>query len=570
MKVARTARGGVQSLQRQCRATNAPIFRVNHYLEAHYCRPSRGAPSGWQRSSLAWRWCHSTPISTTTATTNTNTVSMTTSSSITRTSPWKVQGEPDKSMELLNIAAAEGRRALELAKQQRPSNDNDSYQATVVSKALDAAEELLLATQQTDSLSLIVANHHAHPLEEPPVLLQVTILHRAFLTLTQWCLVLATSTRSPQQHAHAHSKSSSSSSFLLLLDNPLLEVALKLTARAQELSLPFHLPLYQRLVTTLAEHSLDPIPNILKLAHWAGASFDRLPATFFSGALVQLTQRQRLVDVVHLLQAMNTVHHMEYVEEETTREILVLLKPHFNKVWMNSNSAAPHPESSSSPMISTVEQDAVQVVLLLESSIWNLLNYGDDNDDGTGMLEDATLKEAVGAIIRAEEEARQDAAHRQTLQDLLVEDSFSDDDDEDDDHDLDDDELLNFQDYSPNDSQGRAFKDWMQAMANGGGELPRNMHIKIHRSGEETIMQVMGTLPEDEEDDSDEGGHPHEREMASLIYTRAHGYRDFPDVAAQVYEANGGLKLLYSREFERHVVEQLDPGSDDDDDYDDI
>jgi hypothetical protein len=246
-------------------------------------------------------------------------------------------------------------------------------------------------------------------------------------------------------------------------------------------------------------------------------------------------------------------------------------------------------------MISTVEQDAVQVVLLLESSIWNLLKNGNrsvanrsvanrsavnrsgriDNGDDTGVLEEATLKEAVGAIIRTEEEARQDAAHRQTLQDLLVEGQFSDDDeneddddDDDDDDDLDDDEFLDFQDYAPNDSQGRAFKDWMQAMANGRGELPRNMHIKIHRSGEETIMQLTGTLPEDEEDDSDEGGHHHEREMASLIYTRAHGYRDFPDVAAQVYEANGGLELLYSREFERHVIEQLDPGSDDD--YDDI
>lgn len=520
------------------------MFRTNH-LEAHYFRSSWDAPSGWQRSFLACRWCHSTTISTITA----PMASATTRS----TSPWKLEGEPDKSMELLDIAAAEGRRALELVKQQpSPQSYDDSYQATVLSKALRASEELLLATQQIDSLSPIVANHHKHPPEEPPVLLQITILHRAFLTLTQWCLVL--STGRPQQHAH-----SKASSLLLLLDNPLLEVALKLTARAQELSLPFHLPLYQRLVTTLAEHSLDPIPNILKLAHWAGASFEFLPATFFSGALVQLTQRQRLVDVVHLLQAMNTVHYMKHVEEETTKEILVLLKPHFNNVW---NYSAPNPESP--PMISTLEQDAVQVVLLLESSIWNLLNHGDTDDD-TDMLEDTTLKEAVGAIIRAEEEARQDVAHRQTLQDLLVEDQFSDDDeDDDDDDDLDDDEFLDFQDYTPEASQGRAFKDWMQAMANGGGELPRNMHIKIHRSGKETIMQVTGTLPEDEEDDSDEGGHPHEREMASLIYTRAHGYLDFPDVASQVYEANGGLELLYSREFERHVIEQLDPEPDDD------
>jgi hypothetical protein len=278
--------------------------------------------------------------------------------------------------------------------------------------------------------------------------------------------------------------------------------------------------------------------------------------------LVQLTQRQRLVDVVHLIQAMTTVHHMEHVEEETTKEILILLKPHFTKVW----NAAPHPEAS---IISTIEQDAVQVMLMLESSIWNLLNHGGNgNGNDTGMLEDPTLKEAVGAIIRDEEEARQDAAHRQTLQDLLVEDPFSDDEDDDDDDDLDDDDFLNFQDYTPKDSQGRAFKDWMQAMANRGGELPRNVHIKIHNSGEETIMELTGSLPEDEEDDSDEEEHPHEREMASLIYTRAHGYRDFPDVAAQVYEANGGLELLYSREFERHVVEQLDPGSDDD--YDDI
>ena len=476
-------------------------------------------------------------------------------------------------MELLNIAAAEGRRALEVVKHQQPSPQsyNDSYQAVVVSKALDAAEELLLATQQTDSLSPIVANHHQHPSEEPPVLLQVTILHRAFLTLTQWCLVLATNDRPQQQQQNTDSESSSSppSPLLLLLDNPLLEVALKLTARAQELSLPFHLPLYQRLVTTLAEHSLDPIPNILNIAHGAASSFEFLPVTFFSGALVQLTQRQRLVDVVHLLQAMKTVHHMDLVERDTTKEILVLLKPHFNKGWIDDS--APDPESS--PMISTVEQDAVQVVLLLESSIWNLLNNNNgadkDNDD-TGMLEDATLKEAVGAIIRVEEEARQDAAHRQTLRDMLVEDPFSDDeddDDDDDDDDLDDDEFQNFQDYTPNTSQERAFKDWMQAMANGGGELPRNMQIKIHRSGEETIMQVTGMMPEDE-DDSDEGEHPHEREMASLIYTRAHGYRDFPDVAAQVYEANGGLELLYSREFERHVIEQLDPGPDDD--YDDI
>ena len=238
-------------------------------------------------------------------------------------------------IQVLAIAADEGRRISTQKYLQA-----DTSPISVVSPApnvfrvdskiqgtVNAANSLLRVTK-TDSLAPIIhdrlaaseCNDGAGNDDD-----DVASLHRAFLIVTQSCL----NSVAPCHHTDVDSAGS-----YLFKDNDVLEYALALSMRAHELSLPFHLPLYQSLAITVAEiSSMDPLRWIFQVANWTNSNIGPVNSTFFAKPLLALCRRRRLDDATNLIHAMNNVYGHKYIDSATTKEILFLLKDLVRPIW---------------------------------------------------------------------------------------------------------------------------------------------------------------------------------------------------------------------------------------------
>jgi hypothetical protein len=633
--------------------------------------------------------------------------------------------------QVLMAAAAEGRRLSELLDQRCNGNGNGNGNATParrrrlleveqqqlgslsllqtrIDMALNAANALLQVTEHTDSLTRSILQTQQ---QTPETKHSITCLHRSFLQVIQWLLILA-----PQHGAvdmgnddDEQEETTTRHSYF----NPLLERALALAVRAHDVSLFLHLPLYQNLALQVAESSPHNITNnnnnitnndqdeeddscelsttttyssnnnnhghehasssfradwILRISSWAqtelllagSTSISTTTTTtravqeeFFSKPLLALALKYQLASVAHILEGMarsgtsgtsgtsDDEHVDEHdpnklplrVQESTTKELLFLLKDLISSMWSTSLSSSAKSKTAAKTAAAAVaattttllEKEAIQVVLLLEPSIWRIFDY-DPPVPSNDHQDDGFLLDAIDVIITAQEETRDDDNEIMilTLGQLLSPNNLSDDDDDDDEHDTDNDgdeeedaTMEDLQSFFPArasssiDPKGKALLDFMQAMghdvssivgSNGMSKLPKHFNLEVTKSGDHTILQVTdarwktrnknapaasgtGTTATHRHfprhfpraSTSEDDGAAEEQDEAALerhgmIYSRPVGYDDFPDVAAQIYKQTS-RELIYKPAFEEQILHQLEaPGShyddDDDDDYD--
>lgn len=243
-----------------------------------------------------------------------------------------------------------------------------------VQEAINAAETLLDATNITSTLTDLIRSNSNQQQQ------QVASLHRAFLTVTEWSAGLV-----------------SSSSHHSLSEHPLLDSLLRLTVRAHQLDLPFHLPLYQKLANAVAQQPSNIHSQskwILQIAHWARGQIGSLPPDFFDASILTLTKRQKSKDVVTLLQAMNkNPNMMKPLDQNTTKQILLNLKGGIRSMWNKKGTN-----------MSLLEEDCREIVCLLEESIWNLVDPCNDLDADDKMNMNYGPREIIEDVIFSSEE----------------------------------------------------------------------------------------------------------------------------------------------------------------------
>jgi len=103
-------------------------------------------------------------------------------------------------------------------------------------------------------------------------------------------------------------------------------LGLELTRRAQILSIPFHLPLYQKLVTALALEQ-KPDQRILEVASWACLALNTsLQSSFFAEAMVALVKQNRFREARDLIFELKERHDIERLDGYTTTRMLCQLR----------------------------------------------------------------------------------------------------------------------------------------------------------------------------------------------------------------------------------------------------
>jgi hypothetical protein len=292
---------------------------------------------------------------------------------------------PTDSSLLLETAAKE-------AQQLFPKVHSNHHQQ--VQDAMNAAEALLNSTKSTQALAETIRSFD----KSAP---HAVALHRAFLTVTQWCVSLTT-TKNNKNNSNAATVFESH-----LLEHPLLDCILQLSVRAHQLGLGFHLPLYKSVCGAIScqNYSIhSPSQWILKLAQWARLELGQLPHDFLDESLLELTKRQKRTDVVAVLQGMHERLQISSLNEQATKEILMNLKGSIRSMYQKQANWT------------LEEEDCREIVCLLESSIWKLVDQQHHIDHRPDMLRDA-----IEGIFNKTEQDLLSTDHQEDLEELLQE-----------------------------------------------------------------------------------------------------------------------------------------------------
>lgn len=160
----------------------------------------------------------------------------------------------------------------------------------------------------------------------------VISLHHAFISVVHWlCNTLS-------MHASTNSEDEGNfhaTSFLPSKESILLTHILHLTERSRELNLPLSIPQYQSVASMIARHSSSPdiATLLLDLSRTVQDIYGEQDSNgggpiqphFLTEALKELLKRDRIVDMVELIQGMNDRYNFS-VDVQTGMELLSLLK----------------------------------------------------------------------------------------------------------------------------------------------------------------------------------------------------------------------------------------------------
>jgi hypothetical protein len=480
--------------------------------------------------------------------------------------------DPSSGSNALFFAAQEASRLSKLAAKE--NKRGIAFTETRVQLALDAASALLIISRPTNTLADAIlhrSNNNLHSNSNmnqnqnaPQIAPQIASLHRAFLEITSWCIDLVPYRYEQQQLQVQQQQQQQQQQDLATMDNAVLDRSLTLARRAYDLQLPFHLPLYTRLMEAVATHKTDDsiASTILDISSWVTATLDApVDAVFFSRTLTTLVRRQQLGQVVELLQGMRLRHNIPHLDPSTTTEVLTLLRDAVRESLLQGPPSDSGGDGSN--MIRLSEEDATQIVSLLEPSVMHVLEQRESSeqlrDRLTNMLNELENDEMAELLERLAQ----------------VEDEESDRDDDDNDSDSDDDDEEVFDSDEDDNHVERAARTDPVDLAvdsiltknvtdvkakrllsnliknskfGGGGDTnnkPRIQAIEF-KDGEETIHAVKveidsdSDLSDDEEDEADE-----------LLYSRdKEDLYQFPDVTAQMVELNHGRALRFTIKFE--------------------
>jgi hypothetical protein len=435
-----------------------------------------------------------------------------------------------------------------------------------VQQALNAASALLIVSTPTNALADAIRHRTRHSANANAP--HIASLHRAFLEITSWCVDLVLV--QPQATASATATATTTATETIHLDNNsvLLDRSLTLARRAYDLSLPFHLPLYQRLMEAVASHKMDSniASTILDISSWVSATLNApVDAVWFSHALTTLVRRQRLGEVVDLLKGMQLRHDIPYLDPTTTTDMLSLLRDAVRESLQNQNTT----DNNNNNMCNGLnEADATDIVSLLEPSVMHVLEQRESSetlrDRLTNLLSELENDEMAELLERLAQ-----------VEDDDIDSDHDDDDDDDDvdsdsDHDVDSDEEAYDDDedrmarVDPIDlvvdsiltkkvtdvKAKRLLSDLIKNSKSGGDgnnkhhHHPRIQTIEFKKDGN-TIRGVK--LEIDDTDDSDLS----DEESDDVLYSRSKtDLYQFPDVTAQLVQLNAGRSLLFTRRFE--------------------
>ena len=166
-----------------------------------------------------------------------------------------------------------------------------------IQNAIEAAQALLFVTRLASPLQDAIQQDPKTASVD--IQKQIISLHKAFLAVTSWCLDMLNN----------HNTN----------NKVLLDMALQLNRRAHQLQLPFHMPLYSRLMTNVAQHydpnnvisNSNPQPRnkptaadlVLEIAGRVTTMLgpDAISSQVFRDPLETLTRRRQFGDVVAIL-----------------------------------------------------------------------------------------------------------------------------------------------------------------------------------------------------------------------------------------------------------------------------
>lgn len=480
----------------------------------------------------------------------------------------------------LFFAAQEASRLSKLAAKE--NKRGIAFTEGSVQLALDAASALLIISRPSNFLADAIlhrsnkntnlhSNKNTKMNQNAP---QIASLHRAFLEITSWCIDLVPY-RYEQQQLQVHQQQQQQQQDLATMDNAVLDRSLTLARRAYDLQLPFHLPLYTRLMEAVAQHKTDDsiASTILDISSWVTATLDApVDAAFFSHTLTTLVRRQQLGQVVDLLKGMQILHNIPHLDPATTTEMLTLLRDAVRESLLQDPGPSDSstggggggkgiPNHNNNRRLS--EEDATQIVSLLEPSVMHILEQRESSeqlrDRLTNMLSELENDEMAELLERLAQVEDED-----DLDDDDDVDSDSDDDEEVFDSDEDDNHVERAERTDPIDlvvdsiltknvtdvKAKRLLSNLIKRSRFGGGVGDHNIKPRIQaiefQDGEDTIHAVKVEIDSDSDlsDDEDE-------ESDELLYSRdKEDLYQFPDVTAQLVQLNDGRTLRFTRKFE--------------------
>jgi hypothetical protein len=443
----------------------------------------------------------------------------------------------------LVVAAEEANRLLV-----QSGNHNDKSKAfplsdsilidhvdSIFNAVVDAANKLLLVSeslQEKIGTENLLTNEHQLPFTK-----YVTVLHRAFLALTTKCLdaIRITETTPSKERAET-----------------LLKLALDLSKRAHRLGLPYHLPLYQRLMedtalTRAKSNTTDGIStDILDVASHTESlgSIVPLPCAMFRPAILALIANKRFDDVVHLLNGMRDRHGLAVLDRQTASEIYVNLHSVVKGSFcIRLESRRDLPESS-----------VTEIVAMLEPSI---LTFSNEWAKETKAKHDK-LKHLLESLDEFEMESMISSLNEKESHEEGTDDYVSDDDA---DEYLDDGSnllMLSAKKIDPldqavhaiitkrvkNETTKAIFADMVRAFSNL-SNVPKFVAVATNLTNEEEEnLDFWSDLSSDSDDDDDDDD---EETMGHWMNSRRNR---LPDITAQIVTLNHGRSLKFTRSYE--------------------
>ena len=265
----------------------------------------------------------------------------------------------------------------------------------------------------------------------------VISLHHAFISVVHWlCNTLSLHT-SPniQDKGNFYATSLGPSKESILLTH-----ILHLTERSRELNLPLSIPQYHSVCAMIAKHSSSPdiAPLLLDLSRKVQDIYGEqdsdgigpIQPHFFTQALKELLKRDRIADMVELIQGMNDQYNFS-VDLQTGVELLSLLKIKVDDCM------------SGSMPTNFEESDAMELTLMLQQPVMDELSIKKQKWEEYNR----TLDVAFGHLLIEEDDDEEE------------EDFDNDDDDDEEEEEVLDDEFFSEKDevkpYPPSDHKSK-------------------------------------------------------------------------------------------------------------------
>eukprot|EP00978_Attheya_sp_CCMP212_P025473 scaffold81970_cov51-Attheya_sp.AAC.2 len=271
-----------------------------------------------------------------------------------------------------------------------------------------------------------------------------TLLHSALLSVTSWCLSCLEASFSCSDRASLRGSQ---------IQEALFDYCMDLAMGAEELKLPLHRPLYDRLALAMTQrrvapmnsHFASPSSSVLDVALSRQRSLhpeSMVEASYFSPALVAIMDRNEVREVIYLMEGMKKQHDIDAIAFETAMELLSMIQQKGSFHLDNSRQArelfdvrpakAPgFPQWAEQEMD---EADALELALLLKDSISK-----QKEDTRNNTMRQRNTDGSNSSSLAAQDILRQ-LAEAAAASSILNDDEFDEIDDEFDDADDDDDE----------------------------------------------------------------------------------------------------------------------------------